>query len=77
MDLDAHDKLELVTRHLEQFSLELGRHCAGLRLAVCHFPPPSSPLDSGDSRCLLELLTSGLSDLHMRMEEELSLLLRE
>lgn len=71
MDLDANTKLELVTKHLECFSLELGPHCAGLRLATLHL---SSPSQEADSRELLDLVLEELCGLHRSLEEELSTL---
>lgn len=72
--MDEKAKYELVLHFLEQFSVDLGQHCAGLRLVQSHLPAAA---DQGerDGRELLELLLTGLDDLYGHLQEELSILL--
>ena len=72
--MDEKAKYELTLRFLEQFSADLGQYCAGLRLAQAHLPAATDQ-EERDGRELLDLLLTGLNDLHGSLEEELSLLL--
>lgn len=74
MELYTNAQLELLSKHLDNFSTQLGRHCAGLRLLASHLPTSPNLQEGLDSHELLNLLIEGLTALHMSMEEELGLL---